>query len=732
MVFSSGCLIPWSSINLFVQGVVRARRESSLASWKRWLEEDKSSRPYKWLRPDLVPPSPYLVCSEDITPYRSGVLVQPALIDGQFRKSWMPFFRREGRDLVTPDGFIQFVEGYLHQAPVLDLPVLTGDDLHSVVLSKKATSGGLDGWGWNELKALPLSWSVGLVLILREVENSGSWPQGLLDAYITMIPKADGDSTPLGQRPLCVLPVVYRLWASVRLGHIQKLFYSWVPDTVFSAGKGVSGVDAWYASSLDIEEVLSGAHDSQVHLFVADVIKSFDTVDIGILDCALGRLGLPGWFRKVYFAYHNEVGLRFKLATGVGEAWTRDGGIPQGCPLSMVFIVALYVPWCRYLADQVGVTPQLYADNLKCTCTDEVQLLSAARFTDRYIQAVGQEASPGKCVLLSTSRDTRKRMKRWSISFGDKGWAVKLDVRDLGGHLDVTNRARAHTLSCRADKATVGVHMVSALPFGFLGLVGNARSQFLPAGLHGCEGAPISIKKMDSFRTATVRACWPGKLPMANPHAVLSILDAPDVCDPALYVVWCRFRQLRRYLSYRPGEVARVYRLLDLVAAGRPGHGPLHLLLQSANELGFAWDSSVEGWIRPGLPPLRMLAGPYQHFKAAIIGAWRNKVSGILAARKGFRGGDFLDYPGSMQLLFSSHLRERDKMLLRSLLSGGVWNGFFLENPRRMMFLVGFVGVLMGMVICFGSVLSPLCAILGSTQSLPCSCSLIVVVGLGV
>ena len=94
-----------------------------------------------------------------------------------------------------------------------------------------------------------------------------------------MIPKSDGDSIPLGQRPLCVLLVVYRLWASVGLGHIQKWFYSLVPDTVFSVGKGVSSVDAWYASSLDIEEVFSVAHDSHVHLFVADVIKSFDTLD---------------------------------------------------------------------------------------------------------------------------------------------------------------------------------------------------------------------------------------------------------------------------------------------------------------------------------------------------------------------------------------------------------------------------------------------------------------------
>ena len=30
-----------------------------------------------------------------------------------------------------------------------------------------------------------------------------------------------------------------------------------------------------------------------VHVFVADVVQSFDTVDRGILDFVLGRLGLP-------------------------------------------------------------------------------------------------------------------------------------------------------------------------------------------------------------------------------------------------------------------------------------------------------------------------------------------------------------------------------------------------------------------------------------------------------
>ena len=106
-------------------------------------------------------------------------------------------------------------------------------------------------------------------------------------------------------------------------------------------GKG-SSVDAWYSASNDIKEVLSNAWQGDFHIFVADVVKSFDTVDRGILGCALDLLGLLAWFLRVCFPFRREVRLRSKLATGLGAAWIRDGRIPQGCPLSMVFIVVLF------------------------------------------------------------------------------------------------------------------------------------------------------------------------------------------------------------------------------------------------------------------------------------------------------------------------------------------------------------------------------------------------------
>ena len=154
-----------------------------------------------------------------------------------------------------------------------------------------------------------------------------------------------------------------------------------------------------------------------------------------------------------------------------------------------------------------------------------------------------------------------------------------------------------------------------------------------------------------------------------------------------------------------PTEVGRVYRLLDMVGEGCPGHGPIHLLSASAAENGFQWDPHALAWIRPGLPLLSNLAGPIQHFKAALLDAWRDKVSADLCSREGSRGGPLLDIHGSLHLLNSSHVRERDKALLRAIMVGGVWNVFFFLVFVVRLFLVASAVLLTMMVTCFGIVL---------------------------
>ena len=158
----------------------------------------------------------------------------------------------------------------------------------------------------------------------------------------------------------------------------------------------------------------------------------------------MSSLGLPAWFRHAYFEYRSLVRLRFKLSSGLG------------------------LPWCRYLGAQCGVSPQLYADNLKCVSRDPGLLLRAARFTAGYVRLVGQEPAPSKM------------------------WTVKLDVRDLGGHLDTTLRRWSSTLSLRVRLVISRLDLVLALPLDLYGRIRVVRAMFLPCALHGVEASYLS------------------------------------------------------------------------------------------------------------------------------------------------------------------------------------------------------------------------------------------------
>ena len=219
----------------FIRGVVVHRKKEAIRGWRNWLREDPLVHPYKWLRLDLVPPALFLQRDPLLTPGGSEVLTDPTRIYEEFRKAWLPYFCRSGQRETSLKEFTRRVEGWLPLLLEVALPRNTREVLADVVRRKSATAGSLDG----EFKALPVSWFDGLARILSELEDTGVWPEGLLDASVALIPKTDGDATPLGQRPLSVLCVIYRVWASARMGQLEDWFRSWVPDSVFSAGGGL-------------------------------------------------------------------------------------------------------------------------------------------------------------------------------------------------------------------------------------------------------------------------------------------------------------------------------------------------------------------------------------------------------------------------------------------------------------------------------------------------------------
>ena len=78
---------------------------------------------------------------------------------------------------------------------------------------REGAAPGLPGVPIAVWKAMPVEWMEAVARLLNLAEMERNWPQEWLRAYVVMVPKSCGGVRPQDQRPITILPVLYRLWA---------------------------------------------------------------------------------------------------------------------------------------------------------------------------------------------------------------------------------------------------------------------------------------------------------------------------------------------------------------------------------------------------------------------------------------------------------------------------------------------------------------------------------------
>ena len=130
---------------------------------------------------------------------------------------------------------------------------------------------------------------------------------------------------------------------------------------------------------------------------------------------------------------------------------------------------------------------------------------------------------------------------------------------------------------------------------------------------------------------------------------------------------------MRRYRAHWPE---------DLIAHCADGHGLVHLSLTAAAEIGIVWEEeSRVGFVLPAPSQDAFGACPTSsesHFlrpgNSKLVLSWRTG--------RGTRMRSFWMSEDLFKLLTSSLLRARDKILLRSMPCGRVWNRSLLWKDR--------------------------------------------------
>ena len=210
------------------------------------------------------------------------------------------------------------------------MPSLTGDLLWEVVRHiPRAKAQGLDAWSPDDFKALPRDAFDDLAEVFTQVEAEGRWPEGLTGSIVVLFPKKD-DHGPLAQRPISLLPMVYKLLAAARGAILKEWFARGGHASAWGQGKGKGADTAAWMAAAQAELAAAGGYDAfAAHI---DCEKCYDHFSIS--DQAFqGRF--QGIGRLASLAAAQYTGQRYvRWAGALTKPVDPTHGIPAGCPVA--------------------------------------------------------------------------------------------------------------------------------------------------------------------------------------------------------------------------------------------------------------------------------------------------------------------------------------------------------------------------------------------------------------
>ena len=131
-----------------------------------------------------------------------------------------------------------------------------------------------------------------LAAVLAQVVAEGKLPAGLSGAIVALLPKKE-DHGPLAQRPISLLPMVYKLWAAARGAILKEWFIREGRASAWGQGKGKGADTAAWMAAAQAELAAESGYDA----FAAyiDCEKCYDHIslsDLAFQGClqGLGRL----------------------------------------------------------------------------------------------------------------------------------------------------------------------------------------------------------------------------------------------------------------------------------------------------------------------------------------------------------------------------------------------------------------------------------------------------------
>ena len=483
---------------------------------------------------------------------------------------------------------------------------------------KRKTTRGPDAWDRNDLLALSDDRLTDLCHLFQHLESGHPWPTQLTTGFVCPIPKVEQAEVATQFRPIVLISLLYRLWASASSKTFLPFLSSRISPHVFGYVHGRRAMDIWCLVQIAIE--VAHVTSQAVSGYCADLVKCFNRLPRRPLFGLLGHLGLS---TKTLVAWENALGglaRRFRIRQDVGPARLSVTGFPEGDPLSCVAMLCFNCVFDAYIKVFAPETiPFAYVDNIQLISSTAAMLQPGILVMQTFMDAWDLSLDPDKSYAWSSATTQRTHLRGF-------GHMVRLSGRDLGAQMTYSKVTRKTVFHQRLDSVA---HMWTLLrrssaPTWFRKLA--LRMALLPKLLHGCENAWIPRSTLDKLRSRCMFALGWDRAG-ANPLVRWALMQ-PTGSDPEFYQLWqvltCFWRLSRLFPMVRAAW--GMTRQADELAPG-----PLQSMDAALDLLGWCLDADwmlhmddfVCSWWLLNLDTLKILA---RHFwQQSLCSRWNRK-----------------------------------------------------------------------------------------------------------
>eukprot|EP00435_Cladocopium_sp_Y103_P012608 s4890_g3.t1 len=499
---------------------------------------------------------------------------------------------------------------------------------HMISGYKKPATRGPDAWAREDLAALTEVRKGDLANLFAHVESGAAWPKQLTTGFVCPIAKCDNPDLPTHFRPIVLLSLLYRMWASSSAKAFLPSLHSLLPEQVFGFVPGKRSTDLWSLLQLAID-VAGVCHENLVGYNV-DLIKCFNRLPRVPLVSLLQHLGLSGFVANAWLRALDSLERRFRILADVGPPRLSETGFPEGDPLSCLAMLGFNMVFDCYVRQYApACIPWCFVDNLQLLSTVAASLHTGTLVVDTFMEAWDLSLDPQKSFTWGTNTRQRAQLKAF-------GHLVRLSSKDLGAQMHYSQRPSREVLKQRLDSVS---HFWSLLRFSTASPWFRRqaiRVAAWPKVLHSCESAWISESTLDTLRSRCMYALkWDraGASPLVRWALMQPLGD-----DPAFCQLWRVFESFWR-LSWQFVFVREAWS--STVFHAKFNNGFLHAFHSALTAVDWVLD---ERWV---------LSGPWftifwdhlalEDLKRMLAEAWQQSICRRLEHRKDFHGLQTVD-----------------------------------------------------------------------------------------